>query len=151
MTSPVSIDFDLLEEILRTTVSVSFIDQLCRKRKVKVRRGIYSLAVVVWLMIYQRLNSKRTLSATVQFLARQACHWQQRSPGSKRKGECRISTRTGGYCRARLKMPKLIATDVCDHIFDQLQVLMRNNCRMWDGRCLPSTAPPYVCSTGRSW
>jgi len=125
MTSPVSIDFDLLEQILRTTVSVSFIEELCRRRKVKVRRGIYSLAVVVWLMIYQRLNSKRTLSSAVQFLACEACHWPQRSQGSKRKGECRISTRTGGYCRARLKMPKLIATDVCDHIFDQLQAIMR--------------------------
>lgn len=124
MTSPVSIDFDLLEQILRATVSVSFIDQLCRKRKVKVRRGIYSLAVVVWLMIYQRLNSKRTLSAAVQFLAREAVHWQPR-PLHKPMREGGISPRTGGYCRARLRMPKLVVTDVCDHIFDQLQVLMR--------------------------
>jgi Transposase DDE domain len=125
MTSPIAIDPDVFERILQTTVSASFIEQLCRRRRIKARRGIYSLAVVVWLMIYQRLNSKRTLSAAVQFLAREGGHWPQRSQDSKRKGEWRISTRTGGYCRARLKMPKLIATDVCDHIFDQLQVLMR--------------------------
>src|SRR5215471_1838930 len=123
MTSPIAIDLDVFERILQSTVSVSFIEQLCRRRGIKIRRGIYSLAVLVWLMIYQRLNSKGTLSAAVQFLAREACHWPQYC--RSRKGECRISTRTGGYCRARLKMPKLIATDVCDHIFDRLQVLMQ--------------------------
>lgn len=125
MTSPVSIDVDTFERVLQTTVSVSFIDQLCRKRKVKVRAGIYNLAVVVWLMIYQRLNSKRTLSSAVQFLAREALYWRRRRQPSRAIPQGRISTRTGGYCRARLKMPKLVATDVCDHILEQLQVLMR--------------------------
>jgi len=125
MTSPISIDLDVFERILQSTVSVSFVEQLCRRRRIKLRRGIYSLTVVVWLMIYQRLNSKRTLSAAVQFLARETCRWPHRSQDSRRMGECRISTRTGGYCRARLKMPKLVATDVCDHIFEQLQAIMQ--------------------------
>jgi predicted HAD superfamily hydrolase len=86
MTSSNSIDLDVFERILQMTVSVSFIDQLCRKRKVKIRRGIYSLTVVVWLMIYQRLNSKRTLSSAVQFLAREALHWRRRPQVSKRMG-----------------------------------------------------------------
>ena len=121
MTSPNSIDFDTFERVLRTIVSVDFLDQLCRRHKVKARPGIYSLAVVIWLMIYQRLNSKRTLSATVQFLAREAPQWR------RPKGNCalRISTRTGGYCRARLKMPKLVAIEVCDHTLEQLLGLMR--------------------------
>lgn len=125
MTSPVSIDLDTFERVLQTTVSVGFIDQLCRKRKVKVRAGIYSLAVVVWLMIYQRLNSKQTLSSAVQFLANEALHWRRRHAARRAVPEQQISTRTGGYCRARLKMPKLVAMDVCDHILEQLQALMR--------------------------
>src|SRR5215471_9571889 len=125
MTSPLSIDVNTFERVLQTTVSLGFIDQLCRRRKVKVRAGIYSLAVVVWLMIYQRLNSKRTLSSAVQFLAHEARHWRRRHFPSRAISEGRISTRTGGYCRARLKMPKLVATDVCDHILEQLQGLMR--------------------------
>ena len=123
MTSPSAIDLDTFERVLRATVSVPFMEQLCRTRKVKTRAGIYSLAVVVWLMIYQRLNSKRTLSSAVQFLAREAEHWQHRRLAGSTAGP--ISTRTGGYCRARLKFPKLVATDVCDHILEQLQVLMR--------------------------
>jgi putative transposase len=125
MTSPASIDVDAFERVLKTTVSVGFMDQLCRKRHLKVRAGIYSLAVVVWLMIYQRLNGKRTLSSAVQFLAREALHWSRCHSRSRGLAEGQISSRTGGYCRARLKMPKLVATDVCDHILEQLQVLMR--------------------------
>ena len=69
MTSPASIDLILFERILQTAASASSIDQLCQEHNIKVRRGIYSLAVVVWLMIYQRLSSKRTLSAAVHVLA----------------------------------------------------------------------------------
>lgn len=125
MTSPISIDLDTFERVLQTTVSVGFLDQLCRKRKVKVRAGIYSLAVVVWLMIYQRLNSKRTLSSAVQFLAHEALHWRCGHAARRAIPERPISTRTGGYCRARLKMSTLVARDVCDHILEQLQALMR--------------------------
>src|ERR1700730_12995124 len=122
MTSPNSIDLDTFERVLQTTVSVGFLDQLCRKHKVRARPGIYSLAVVIWLMIYQRLHSKGTLSAAVQFLAREAPQWRHH-PVSRAVSEGRISTRTGGYCRARLKMPKLVASNVCDHILEQLQGL----------------------------
>ena len=125
MTSPVSLDLTIFQRVLHVAASASSIDQLCQKRGCKGRRGIYSVAVVVWLMIYQRLNSKGTLSSAVQFLARQAIHWQQCARVGKRVREGRISARTGGYCQARLKMPTLVANDVCDHIFEQLQVLMR--------------------------
>jgi Transposase DDE domain. len=125
MTSPDSIDLVPLERILQTVASASSMDQLCQQHNLKVRRGIYSLAVVVWLMIYQRLHSKGTLSAAVHFLASQAVNWQGPSPACKRVREDRISTRTGGYCQARQRMPTLIATGVCDHMFEQLQVLMR--------------------------
>jgi hypothetical protein len=39
-----------------TPASASAIDALCREQHYKARRGIYSLVVVIWLMIYQRLN-----------------------------------------------------------------------------------------------
>jgi putative transposase len=125
VTSPTSIDLILFEQLLQSTVSAPFLDQLCRELKVKVRQGIYSLAVVIWLMIYQRLSGKKTLASTVQFLARQAVHWRQWHTAGKRVSEGRISTRTGGYCQARGKMPTLVASHVCDHILEQLQGQMR--------------------------
>jgi hypothetical protein len=125
VTSPCSIDPILFERILQTAASASAIDELCRKLGYKVRRGIYSLPVVIWLMMYQRLHGKRTQSAAVQFLAQQAGQWQQQPNACKRVRERRISTRTGGYCQACSKMPTLIARSVCDHMFEQLQMLMR--------------------------
>jgi hypothetical protein len=72
MTSPTSLDMTLFERILRTVASATAINQLCQQHAYKVRGGIYNVAVLVWLMIYQRLNGKGTLSSAVQFLARQA-------------------------------------------------------------------------------
>jgi putative transposase len=125
MTSPNSVDLALFEQVLRKAAPAAFLDQICDEHNLKFRRGIYTVTVVIWLMIYQRLNSKGTLSSAVQFLARHAVHWREQAKVCKRVREHRISTRTGGYCQARLKMPTLVASNVCDHIFEQLQVLMR--------------------------
>jgi putative transposase len=140
MTSPDSLDPTVLERILHTAASASSLDQLCRKHHYKTRRGIYSWVVVIWLMIYQRLHSKGTLSSAVQFLARQAAHWEKDAQVGKRLREGRISTATGGYCQARLKLPTLVATSVCEHIFGQLQVLMRER--------LPEVARPVFVIDG---
>ena len=74
MTSPVSLDLTMFERVLHIAASASSIDQICQKHGCKGRRGIYSMVVVAWLMIYQRLHSKGTLSSAVQFFARQAIH-----------------------------------------------------------------------------
>ncbi|HEY6373819.1 MAG TPA: IS4 family transposase [Candidatus Sulfotelmatobacter sp.] len=125
MTSPTSLDLTLFQRILGTVASATTINQLCQEHSYKARGGIYNVAVLVWLMIYQRLNGKGTLSSAVQFLARQAMSWQTGPHTSKRVREGRISTATGGYCQARRKMPTLVVNSVCEHIFGQLQVVMR--------------------------
>src|SRR5260370_42626882 len=84
MTSPNSVDPILFERLLQTAASASAIDELCREHGWKVRRGIYSLVVVIWLMIYQRLHGKRTLSAAVPVLARHADGWEGQAYVGKR-------------------------------------------------------------------
>jgi len=84
MTSPNSVDPGLFERVLRSAAPTAFLDQLCLEHNLKFRGGIYSVAVVIWLMIYQRLNSKGTLSSAVQFLARHAVHWQAQENAPKR-------------------------------------------------------------------
>jgi hypothetical protein len=125
MTSPNYFDLGLFEQILRTAASAEAIQEICRELKVKTRRGIYRVPVVIWLIIFQRLNAKGTLSAAVHFLARQAMHWLNQPDACKRIAEQRISARTGGYSQARRKLPKLVVSHVCDHIFQELQALMR--------------------------
>jgi putative transposase len=140
MTSPTALDLTVFERILRTVASATAIHQLCEKHSYKVRGGIYNVAVLVWLMIYQRLNTKGTLSSAVQFVTRQAMSWQTGPQIGKRVREGRISTATGGYCQARLKMPTLVANSVCEHIFEQLQVVMREQ--------LPETRRPVFLIDG---
>jgi hypothetical protein len=86
------------------------------------RRGIYSLAVVIWLMILQRLHTKGTLGSALQQLL-------QNRPGNllfacKRVRENQISPHVGGYCQARQRMPTLVASKVSDHILAQLQAAL---------------------------
>lgn len=126
MTSPSPHDVDpvLLLQVLEQVVCGAAIDQLCREHGVKVRRGIYTLPILIRLMIYQRLNGKRTLSSAVHWLANNALE-RDDNHRSKRVLEGRVSVATGGYCQARQNLPTLVATTVADHIFEQLQAHMR--------------------------
>lgn len=84
----------------------------------KFRRGIYSVRVVVWLMILQRLYAGGSLSLAVQLLIQGAagplldkCHRVHRG---------QISSRTGAYCQARQRLPKLVCRMVSQQILEQL-------------------------------
>lgn len=108
-----------LVQLLQTLASASFFEELAARTQQRFYQGIYTPAVVVWLMILQRLHPKGTLSAAVQtlaahpdFLVLTRC---------KRVCQAKISTGTGGYCQARLKLPKLMAVAVFEHMVKQLQ------------------------------
>jgi hypothetical protein len=97
----------------------SLLADLTPERGIGSRKGIFSFAVVIWLMIIQRLHTKGTLSNALQQLL-------QIRPGSllpdcKRVRDGNISSHPGGYCQARQNMPTLVARKVCDHILAQLQ------------------------------
>lgn len=95
------------------------LDRLQQQSQVGGRRGIYSLAVVLWLMILQRLHPTGTLDAAVQRLLRGDA--QALLPSCKRVREGRISAAPGGYCQARHKLPKLVAAQVNEHIVERLR------------------------------
>jgi len=106
----------------------SFFLELAREHGYRFRDGIYSSAVVVWLMIWQRLQGPRNLEAAVQ-------HLLQGGAGDlvsdcKRWTENTVSAGTAGYCEARQKLPKLIAEEVMDRILQQLRAEMQEG---WEG------------------
>lgn len=86
------------------------------------RRGIYSFAVVIWLMIVQRMQAKGTMGSALQQLLQIRPIKLLRS--CKRVNDNRISPHVGGYCQARQKMPTPIASKVSDHILAQLQAAL---------------------------
>src|SRR5882757_5795040 len=116
MASPVS-SLELLG-LFERLLAPSFWDDLTPESGVGSRQGIYSFAVVIWLMIVQRLDAKGTLSSALQQLL-------QHRPGMllpdcKRVREGNISPHPGAYCQARQHMPTLVARQVSDHILAQL-------------------------------
>ena len=78
------------------------------------RRRIYSLSVVIWLMLLQRLLPKFTLGSAVQQLV------HSRATHGFFGAARRISLSAGAYCRARQKLPTMVATQVFDLLADRL-------------------------------
>ncbi|MDQ2946713.1 MAG: IS4 family transposase [Acidobacteriota bacterium] len=119
MTSPCTADVLCLFERIAPE---SWFENLTPTTGSGSRRGIYSFAVVIWLMIVQRMQAKGTLGSALQQLL------QNRPvnllPSCKRVRDNRISPHVGGYCQARQKMPTRIASKVSDHILAQLQAAL---------------------------
>ena len=103
----------------RVLVEDGALDRLQQQSQIRRHNGIYSLGVVLWLMILQRLHPTGTLDATVQQLLRGDA--RSLLPSCKRVREGRISAAPGGYCQGRLKLPKLIASQVNEHIVERLR------------------------------
>ena len=81
-------------------------------------RGIYSLSVVVWLTMWQRLDGRGTLAMAVQQVVQGMLG--DALPQDKRVRERRVSSNTGALSRARQRLPLLIAQAVCDEVFAKL-------------------------------
>jgi hypothetical protein len=96
------------------------------------RRGIYTVAVVLWLMIWQRLQARATLSRAVRELV-QGPGRQLLTP-CKRVREGRISAAAGGYCQAVKKMPKLVSEQVTRELVERLS---RQISEPWPGLAGP--------------
>lgn len=100
-------------------VPITFFAGLMSHSRKRRNRCVFSLPVVIWLMIFQRLQTKGTLAVAVQQVIRglppdlnpQMC---------KRQRKRDISSNTGGYNQARQKLPLEIVHTVSDHIFEQL-------------------------------
>jgi hypothetical protein len=103
-----------------------FFRELCLKHDCSFREEIYSPSVVVWLMMWQRLQAERTLAAAVQHLL-----WGgAQDLISDRQQWDAISAATGAYCQARQRLPKPIASEVMDRIVDELRSEMQEG---WPG------------------
>jgi DDE family transposase len=116
MTSP---SCDQLLDLYQRVVSVGLLQYLQQQAGGKIRRGVYSARVVLWLMILQRLHAGATLATAVQLLIQgaagpllQNCHRVRRKS---------ISARTGGYCQARQKLPKLLCRQVTREMIEKLR------------------------------
>lgn len=107
----------VLFDLFGKAVPPEFFDQL-RERLDLPDRGIYSLAVVVWLMMWQRLDGRGSLAAAVQQVVQGVLG--DLVPPEKRVVEQRVSSNTGALSRARKRLPREAVEAVCDQIFTKL-------------------------------
>jgi hypothetical protein len=116
MTSP---DLSSVLRLYQRVLPPGVVEYLAQQAGLPVRRGIYSVTVVLWLMMVQRLQPNGTLASSVQQLVQGTAN--SLLGNCKRVREERISARTGGYCQARRKLPKLIVEQVTDEIVERLR------------------------------
>jgi Transposase DDE domain len=94
--------------------------QMLRGQAAFSRAGPLTAWVVIWLMIFQRLDAGGTLSAAVRELltggVRAFVRWPVES----------LSANTSAYSQARTKLPVALIEKVSDMIFDSLQAQLRS-------------------------
>ena len=96
------------------------------------RQRIFSLPLVAWLMISQRLDPKATLSTAVQQVVQQRP--QMLLSAHKRIREGTVSCHTGAYSDARHAMPLVVAEKVADRVLDHLMQGYREALPGWSRR-----------------
>ena len=119
MTSP---GFSSILDLYRRSLSVGVVEYFQQQAGLRVRRGIYTAHVVLWLMIVQRLERMGTLASAVQGLRQGSA--EPLLGACKRVDEERIAGSTGAYCRARQRLPKLLCRQVMREILLQLRQLL---------------------------
>lgn len=115
-------DWQSIVQLYQQIVTVGLLQYLQKQSSMRVRRGIYSPRVVLWLMMLQRLHRGATLGTTVQLLIQGAA--EPLLEPCQRVREEKISSYTGGYCQARQKLPKLLCRQVSEEIVERLRQVL---------------------------
>lgn len=90
-------EFDRAFEMLQGLVDWSELDRLHPLRE----NAVYSTSVVLWMLVFQRMNSDSTLEAAVKMFLETKPSFV---PHNKRVDENTLSPNTGAYSRARTRM-----------------------------------------------
>ena len=109
-----------------------FFEQLEGDLGLSARQRVFTLPLVVWLMISQRLDPKATLSTAVQQVVQQQP--QSLLSDHKRILEATVSCHTGAYSDARQAMPVMVAEKVADRVLDHLLQTRREALPGWTRR-----------------
>jgi len=118
-----SLDSLQVQRLYQKVAPAWFYRELCQRHGYGFRQGIYSAAVVVWLMIWQRLQGTRSLAAAVQYLVQgEAGDLRTDCP---RGTEDKVSAGTGSYCQARQRLPTPIIREVTERMVTELRTEMQ--------------------------
>src|SRR5512140_439306 len=112
-------DSSALFSLYRQLAPAELFRLLQREMGWKVRAGIYTARLVMWMMIIQRLQPRGTLASSVAQLVEG--RFDPLLSQCKRVQENRIGLSTGGYCQARQHLPKLLVSRSMDELLERLR------------------------------
>jgi IS4 transposase len=92
---------------------------LQRELSLRVRAGIYTARLVIWMRLIQRLQPRGTLASSVAQLVEG--RFDPLLSQCKRVREKKIGLSTGGYCQARQHLPKLLVSRTMDELLERLR------------------------------
>src|SRR5258708_4235032 len=113
------LDSASLFNLYRQLAPATLFGLLQRELHLKVRAGIYSARLVVWMMMMQRLQPRGTLASSVAHLVEG--RFDPLLSQCKRVQENNIGLSTGGYCQARQHVPKLLVSRTMDELLERLR------------------------------
>jgi len=124
--------------LFQRCISSGAIEYWQKQAQMKIRQCVYSSAVVIWLMILQRLQPNGTLASGVEaLLAGAADGWLSRCGRRRQKG---TSHRTGGFSHARQRLPKALCWQVVRELILRLREMLLleggHPCYLVDGTSL---------------
>lgn len=121
----------------REEISAEYVESLLEAAGLRPRESVFSAAVVIWLMIFQRLNPDKTLAAAVNELKQGAsAEFFEESNLTLRTRAERISTATGAYSRARTRLPLEVVEKVADKLNNSLTTEVAADTYILDGSVL---------------
>jgi putative transposase len=112
-----------VRSLFQQLLPLQFFWSALKQAQVNENNRVYSSAVVVWLMIWQRLQAQGTLeSAVLELLGLPNSFWPQpcKRLTEAARGGCRLSKQTGAYNKARQELSLPMLEQCCDHAFQQL-------------------------------
>ena len=109
-------EFDQAFELLSELVDLGEVDEMAPRRK----NAVFTSCVVLWMLIYQRLKPDASLEMAVKHLLQTRPDYL---PDNKRLRDGTLSTATGGYSRARSRLPLEVVQWFADEISNAIIAL----------------------------
>jgi hypothetical protein len=129
------------------TLPQSFFESLKEDFGIVENRRVFTLTVITWLMIMQRLSPKGTLVTAVSELIHG--NGRELMESCKRVREESISAGTGAYSQARQRVPVEAARRIAERTFEQLHEIspgcgLRDRLFILDGSSIRLTHTPAL-------
>ena len=113
------LDSTALFGLYRQLAPAALLRVLQRELDLKVRAGIFTARLVIWMMMLQRLQPRGTLASSVAQLVEGRL--DPLLSQCKRVREKNIGLSTGGYCQARQHLSKLLVIRTMDELLQRLR------------------------------